>query len=303
MAAVDDLLAHLRSIERAVDALSDPAFADPAITEHLMRGASVHGLACVEGFIRARIDEWVSTIMNARIPPSRLPGGTKKYEDRVVEVLPRVLRDCDALQRSILLEDVGKSLTSLSSGVLVPHGLAFSWSGSNMLATDIESIGSLLGYDRAKVWSELTRLWTLVDKYYPGNSSLKSVYESIADLRHTGAHKYSPAIPLPTLATLTRNVKLVCLCVDAMASTAIRQMIATNQLGRSGQLALRIRRIVKDGTRWPEYAPGSNSRAVRRHATLEDAMSEATGRARISGELVLAADRSNDILDWRYPIS
>ncbi|NJC70864.1 hypothetical protein HC031_14220 [Planosporangium thailandense] len=302
MAAVDDLLQRLRAIDRAIDALSEPAFNEQEIQDHLIRGIAVNGLVCVESFLRTRMREWVSALAGARVPPSRLPGGTKQYEDRLIEVLPRSLRDQDVVQRSALLDEVGKSLTSLSTGIFVPHALAFSWSGYNVQSSDIESIASLVGVERNKVWSDLTRIWQLVDQQFPGNSSLKRVFEEVAELRHIAAHSANPNIPIPNLTTISRNVKIVCLCVDILASFKLRNIMYVQSSGgvRSQALSIKIRRIVRDGGKWPEYAPGVK-RAAKRHNSLEEAMQLAAGRARLTGELVLATN-SGDVVDWSCPI-
>lgn len=301
MAAVDDLLVRLQAMDRAVDALSEPTFTEQALSDHLIRGIAVSGLINIESFFRDRMVEWVSVINAARIPPSRLPGGTKQYEDRVVEVLPRSLRDSDATKRTTLLDEIGKSLTSLSTGVFVPHTLAFTWAGSNVQFADIEAMVSMLGIDRGRVWSELTKIWVLVDKHFPGNANLKSVFQSVADIRHAGAHQNVMTTPLPNLATLSRNVRLVCLCVDALCSHGLRKLkvppTATNT-----QAMPAIRRIVKDGGQWPEYAPNA-TRALRRHPSLDDAMQAAIGRASQGFELVLAVDGNGDILNWSYPVT
>lgn len=299
MAAVDVLLQRLRALDRAVDALSESNFKEIEIQDHLIRGISVNGLICLEGFFADRMAEWVAGIGTARVPPTRLPGGTKKYEDRVVEVLPRNLRNCDVSQRSQLLEDVGRSLTSLSSGVLVPHVLAFSWPGSNIQANDIESIVSMIGIDRNKAWGELTSAWSRVDNQFPGNTSLKGVFEELAELRHAGAHSGSLNIPLPNIITISRNVKLVCLCVDVVVSRGLNAIYG----GGSKLTAMPpfgVRKIVKDRNRWPEYPPGRN-RAIRRHLTRDAAMQGAISRARGRDELVLILDDTDVLLDWSVP--
>ncbi len=176
MAAVDELLQHLRSMDRAVDAISSNNVSDPDLQSHLARGVAVHGLVCVEMFLRARIVEWTAALTAARLPPTHLPGGTKQFEDRIVEVLPRTLKGTDVGHRSQLLDDVGKALTSLSSGSFTAHPLGLRWPGSNIQGSDIEVVLSFFGIERSRVWSELTGLWRQLDAGFPGNTNLKGLF-------------------------------------------------------------------------------------------------------------------------------
>ncbi|MFF0821607.1 hypothetical protein ACFYUR_14600 [Micromonospora haikouensis] len=296
MAAVDDLLQRIGALDRTVDALSDSAFKDQHIQDHLIRGITVHGLVAIEEFLRRRMEEWVFSVAAARIPPTHLPGGTKQYEDRIVEVLPRALRDSLVANRTTLLEEVGKSLSSLSTGLFLPHTLAFAWPGSNVKTGDIESIVSMVGIDRNRVWGELTKIWSVVDTQFPGNTNLRVVFEDISNLRHSGAHSASLSVPIPNLTTISRNVKLVCVCIDVVVSERLRKIFA-GSTAKPNVPTPRIRLIVQDGREWPEYPPGSR-RAYRRHATQDDAMRAATPRALSANEIVLARSRAGDILNW-----
>ena len=300
MAAVDNLMTRLRAIDRTVDVLSEAAFQEVEIRDHLVRGIAVNGLISLEVFLRDRIKEWVAWLMAARVPPSHLPGGTKQYEDRIVQVLPRALRDCDAAQRSGLLQAVGQSLTSLSTGTLVPHMLAFSWSGSNIQVEDIESMIALLGVDRNRVWNELTARWSQVDHHFPGNTSLKSVFTELAELRHSAAHDGAPNISLPNLSTVSRNVKLACLCIDIVVWQGLHKVVAGPAGAAVAGRSTKVRKVVRDGTIWREYAP-SATRATRRHNSLDDAMRESVGRAASGEEVVLASNQNGELLDWRMP--
>jgi len=299
MASIDNLLERLQAIERAVDALSEPAFKEVEIQDHLIRGVAVNGLVSVEVFLRDRMEEWVTSLMAARVPPSHLPGGTKQYEDRIVEVLPRALRDCDATQRSNLLQAVGQSLTSLSTGTLVPHVLAFRWSGSNLKAEDIESILALTGVDRNRAWNELTSRWSQIDRNFPGNTSLKAVFKELSDLRHDAAHQGTPNISLPNLTTVSRNARLVCICVDILLWQGLKRILAgPSAPALSGQL--RVRKIIRDGNLWREYGPERN-RAVRIHRSLAEAIRQAIIRATPQSELVVALSEDEELVDWRTP--
>ncbi len=307
MSAIDNLLTRLDSIDRAVAAINDGDVTEAPIVDHLVRGIAINGLVSVEQFLKERTVEWASIITAARIPPANLPGGTAPYESRLIEVLPRRIQDIEyasTAQRSALLEEVGKSLTSLYSGILAPHPLAFMWTGSNLRAGDVEIMVALIvGCSHDKVWGRLTRIWQLVDKYFPGNTSLRSVLEQLAEFRHAAAHKESPAIPLPNLRATSRNAKLVCLCVDVAVSIGLRDLMRPVAPPKGGgQPSIPIRRIVKNGSKWSEYSPG-RAQALKRHSSLTEAIQAAGERARRSGELVLALDSSDDIIDWRFQIT
>ncbi len=302
MSAVDNLLNRLSSIDAALAALSTSPATSAAVSDHLMRGIAVHGLIAVESFLKERMLEWSATLAAARIPPGSLPGGTTLYENRVLEVLPKRIRDAEysnSAHRSLLLQEIGHSLTSLYSGTFMPHHMAFMWAGSNIRASDVEAIVSLVGTPTDKVWGALTRIWQQVDKYAPGNASFKTVFELLCELRHAAAHQSSPAIPLPHLRSTPRNAKLVCLCIDVAVSRNLKNISGLTSRRNSNQLL--IRRIVKDGNRWPEYGPGRQT-AVKRHPSLAEALQASITRASTNGELILVTDRAEDILDWRFPV-
>lgn len=307
MSAIDNLLRRLESLDQAVTALASGSISDSAISEHLARGIAVHGLVCIETFLKERMQEWSAAMTMARVPAQTLPGGTIQYENRIIEVLPRRLRDAEyseSVQRSALLEEIGRSLTSLYSGTLVPHHFAFMWAGSNVQGSDVEAIVSLVTANKGdSVWRYLTGIWSSVDKYFPGNTSLRTVFDQVCQLRHAAAHQSAPSLPLLNLRSTTRNVKLVCLCVDVAVSAGLQTLTATsNATAQGGPGRVPIRRVVRMGSKWREFGPGRKN-ATRRHASLETAMREAISRARAAGELVLILDEQEDILDWRLYIN
>lgn len=298
MAAVDELLARLAVIDDAVDFISNPP---QGVTQNVLdvaaRGVAVAGLVAIEAFLRARAEEWVTVIASARIGPATLPGGSQQYERRLIETLPRRFRDTEVASRPALLEEVGKSLTSLTSTVLVPHGVVFSWPGSNVREGDIESLFGMLGVNQARVWNDLTSVWKRVDSRHPGTSA-KSLFAAVSRLRHEAAHGEAPNLPLANLVSLSRVVRFLCLCIDALGSQAVLQL----KLGSGGTVtgpSIRIRQIQRDGTKWPEYGPGSG-RAFRRHATKEAAVTGAATRAMPAAELLLVYE-GFEVLDWRFP--
>lgn len=305
MSAVDYLLTRLGDMERASAAITDPGLPHTSIGDYLMRGIAVDGLICVETFLKQRIREWVHVIESSRIAPNVLPGGTQHYEDRILEVLPRRIRDTTYAgipQRSALLQEIGQSLTSLNSGAFTPHQMAFMWAGSNVQPGDIEAIVNMVSAKKEKAWSDLTSIWTLVDQHAPLNSSLKGVFEDIVETRHAAAHSNSLATPILNLRALARNVRVVCLCVDVLVSRRLREMCRSGPRGQPTATARpAVRKIIKDGSTWPEYGPDSG-RAVRRHPSLAEAKTEAIKRATPDGQLVLVLDRAGGILDWHYPV-
>ena len=169
----------------------------------------------------------------------------------------------------------------------------------NMQAIDVESIAVLVGVDQNRVWNELTAIWAKVDGRFPGNTSLKKIFEDLPTLEY-GAHHRDPNIPLPNLLTISRNIKLICLCVDALISYGL--CLVSQGMPKSGTQAsaIKIRSIRQNGTQWPEYSPG-RKKAAKRHSSLADAILAATNRARGTGELVLALDNTADVIDWRAP--
>jgi hypothetical protein len=298
MAAVDELLTRLSAMDAAVDFISNPpASASQDVLDMTASGLAVAGLVAVESFLRSRAEEWVTAIGAARIGPAALPGGSQQYERRLIETLPRRFRDTDVPFRPALLEDVGRSLTSLTSNVLVPHGVVFAWAGSNIQEADVESLLAMLGVNQAKAWGELTSIWSRVDIRYP-QTSAKSLFSAVATLRHEAAHQAKPNLPIANLASLSRSVRMLCLCIDALGSLGVFQLkqgSASPVVGSS----TKIRKIQRDGSKWPEYSPGVR-RAFRRHASRHVAVAAASGRSMTAGELLLVYD-GFEILDWRLP--
>jgi len=289
-------------MDRALDAISTNEVSDPDLQHHLARGAAIHGLVCVETYLQNRIDEWTTLITSARVAPSQLLGGTKQFEDRIVETLSRTLKSTEAGHRTKLLNDVGNTLLSLSSGSLIAHPLAMRWPGSNIQASDVESMLSPLGFESSRVWSELTGLWIRVDRGAPGNTSLKAIFEQVADLRHQAAHSDNPSLPIPVLLTLTRSVRLVCLCIDALAShgiVAMKRSSGKPQTKLAGS-SVGVRKLVYDGGKWAEFAPNVK-RARKRHDSQAHAMTAARANALAPAELVVAFDSGGEVIDWSYP--
>jgi hypothetical protein len=304
MASTDQLLREIKDLESSIDLISNPPAVLPITCQpHLARGIAVQALTSVETFLKARSEEWVAALKAARIPPSHLPGGTSRFENRIVEVLAKNLRDVDASQRGTLLNDVGSSLTSLSGGILTPHVLAFLWTGSNLHESDLEATLALLGVDVQRGWSELTALWGRFDPKKPSNGSLKKVFTELAALRHEAAHASTPVLPLPNLVAIPRNVRTICASIDGLGSAGVAAVIrrgsGTTAISIRGQ-DIRLRKIRQDGARWPEYPPGSKI-ARRRHPNLETAINEAWRLASARGEMVIVLDRTDEIVDWRAP--
>jgi hypothetical protein len=300
MSAIDQLLARLRRIDEAVDFItSPPVGTSSAVTDVLSRGVGVEGFICFEQFLSDRSIEWASSLSAARIAPSTLPDGSKRFEDRVIQVLPRLLQAIDVTQRASLIDEIGQTLMSLSSGTLVAHRLAFSWSGPNVHASDVELILALVGVKPNREWAEITALWNRVDQRFPGNTSAKSLFESFARLRHDAAHLYAANLPLANLSTMTRNIRLIGMCIDILVSEGLRKLRSNPSSTEVRASTIAVRRVVRDGQLWPEYAPGKQ-RAYRRHPSLTVALDEASIRAAPRAELVLALDGS-EIIDWRFP--
>lgn len=299
MSAADNLLNALRAMDEVVDYITSPPAGTPVnVTDALVRSVCVQGLASFEAFVRERSDEWVAYLSSGRIPPSRLPGGSRQYEDRVVQLLPRALQYADTGDRARIIEDVGRTLLSLSTSNLVAHGLAFSWPGSNIRSDDVAALLYLAGVDTGRAWSEMTALWSAVDARFPGNTSAKSLFESFCSLRHNAAHEVTPNLPLANVAAMTRSVKLTSLCLDALVSTGLRAV----RLGQAASVrgsGVAVRRIKHDGSEWPEYPP-SKTRAIRRHASLSGAILAASSRSAPGAELVVAFE-GTEIVDWRFP--
>ena len=58
----------------------------------------------------------------------------------MIGALQTGVRRTDPSARATLLESVGRSLTSLSGAVFVPHSIGFAWKGSNVDESDIETL-------------------------------------------------------------------------------------------------------------------------------------------------------------------
>jgi len=114
MSAVDKLLSRLKRIDDTVDFIASPPVGTSAVvTDVLARGVGVEGFICFEQFLVDRSVEWTSSLSAARVSPSSLPDGSKRLEDRVIQVLPRLLQAADVTQRATLIDEVGQTLMSL----------------------------------------------------------------------------------------------------------------------------------------------------------------------------------------------
>ncbi|WP_286308460.1 hypothetical protein [Agromyces mangrovi Wang et al. 2018] len=274
---------------------SPPASVPTPVVDNAARSVAIQGLSAFEQFLRERGVEWSEALTQARIPASRLAGGIVPYSDRIVQTLPRRFRDLDDSSRTSLVEDLAKTLTSFSYGNLVGHELFFAWSGSNIQTADVQGMLDLVGY--SKSWSEVTSAWKELDPRFPGNSSAESIVHRLARLRHTAAHQVDAVLDPIAVSTTTRNVKLAAMLVDIAISHALHLMCLGEVVKPGLGAQLRVRRILRDGTRWPEYGP-SAKRAHRRHSSMDEAVREASARAKAHSEILLALN-GNEIVDWR----
>lgn len=301
MSAVDDLLLELGEIDVGVDFLTDPLNPlPPPIGATLSRGLAVRGLVALEQFMRSRGYEWTHALNQARIAPTAWPGGQAAIQDRLIKTLPRNYSDLTIAQRGLLIEEIGRSFGSLTTGTLVSHSIKFSWPGSNVQASDVEAMLSLVGAGD-KPWGELTALWSRVDPRYPGNLSAKSLFEDVAKMRHDAAHSAQPLLGLANLGSITRNVRLLSICVDALMSGCLSAIFKGVQPRTVKGSSIPLRKVIKDGTKWREFNPGVTSRARARHPDLPTALREAAARTPGGSELVLCLD-GNDIINWRTAV-
>jgi hypothetical protein len=296
VAAADRLLQRLGKIDEIVDfATTPPPGVPAAVLDHAFRGAAIQGLSDFEQFVRERASEWAAYLTQARIPASQLSGGTVPYSNRIVQTLPRRFRDLDNAARPVLVNELAQTLMSFSTGSLVGHDLFFSWPGSNIQTSDVETMVILVGL--AKGWSELTAIWKVVDPRFPGNVSAESLVRNFAELRHTAAHDPDAAMDLLSVSTVTRNVKMSALLLDIAISHSLTRAARGNTITPGLASQLRVRKLQRDGSKWPEFLPGGK-RAYRRHSVLSVAVSEAAVRAKANDEVLLVLD-GNDLVDWR----
>ncbi|KQY47976.1 hypothetical protein ASD18_12175 [Cellulomonas sp. Root137] len=95
-------------------------------------------------------------------------------------------------------------------------------------------------------------------------------------------------------------MKMVAMLLDITVSSAVdavcRGAAVSDGIGRT----LQVRQVKRDGSRWPEFGPGS-SRAYRRHPDLRTAVDQAGARAHANGEVLIVLDQT-EIRDWRTPL-
>ncbi|PYY44010.1 hypothetical protein DEJ03_12650 [Curtobacterium sp. MCLR17_043] len=298
MAAVDDLLLRLGRIDTVVDeAAKMSGVTSPELVDHALRGVAVQGLSSFEQFLRDRGSEWADHLTQARISAASLSGGTLAFSDRIVQTLPRRFRDLDDSQRSTLVQELATTMTSFSSGNLVGHDLFFAWSGSNVQTSDVDGIVRLVGL---KGWGDLTAAWKVLDPRFPGNASAEKIMKDFSSQRHMYAHQVDASINPTAVSTITRNVKLTAMLLDMVVSAALQQIARGLTVPTGIGNSLTLRHITRDGSYWSEFPP-SKARAYRRHASLGEALSAATPRARAKDEVIVVFDQ-NDIVDWRAAI-
>lgn len=290
----------MRGIDEAIDFLTQPpAPLAPAVSDLLARGAAVGAFVGLEQFLLERSVEWSTALTMARLSPARLPGGTSRFEDRILGALPKRLRDATTQQRSTMIGDAAAALSSLSTPAVTGHPLAFAWAGSNVQLGDVSGVLAFVGTDQNRAWGEVTAMWNRVDPRYPGNTGADRLFESVARLRHGAAHDTQPNLPIANLLSLTQDLRVIALAVDALVSFGLYQLKTSTTPAAVRAASIKIRWIDRDGTRWPEMPP-NGTKAFRRHATLADALDEASVRAAARAELVVARENGK-ILDWRFP--
>lgn len=301
MSAIDAFLQRMRGVDEAIDFLSQPPAPSPvSVLELLSRGAAVGAFVGLEQFLLERAGEWSAALTMARLPPARLPGGTARFEDRILGALPKRLRDATTQQRSTMIGDAAAALSSLSSASVTAHPLAFSWAGSNVQPGDVAGVLAFVGTDPNRAWAEITAMWSRIDPRFPGNTGAERLFDTVARLRHESAHDSQPNLPLANLLSLTQDLKVIALSVDALVSFGLLQLkTPSTQAAGVRAASIKIRLVDRDGARWPEFPPNGR-KAYRRHVDLATAVSEASGRAAAKGELVVARDNGK-IVDWRFP--
>lgn len=299
MAAADRLISRLNELDSVVDFTSTTTQLPQNVRDHALRGVAIQGLSTFELFVRERGLEWAAHLTNARIPATRLAGGTVSYSDRIVKTLPRRFQDLEDKDRHQLVDDLSQTLASFSTGSLVGHDLFFAWTGSNIQTSDIDEMVKLLGAERG--WGDLTAIWKIVDPRFPGNTSAESTMRSFASLRHTMAHNADAPVDPISISAVTRSVRLIALLVDVCVSEAIACVCRGEPIPSKVGSTITVRAIRRDGKNWPETAPGVQ-RARRRHANLETALTEALLQARKHrGEIAVAYD-GYEIVDWRAAV-
>lgn len=267
----------------------------------LARGLAVKGFCALEAFLLRRVDEWSAELRTARIRPTALPDAGMRFGNRALDLLPRALRAVEESQKSVLLNDVATSLTSLNRATWEPHAVAFRWPGSNLQTSDVGTMLGVLGFDEGNVWGELTKLWQLVARVAPGAGSLKSVLEAVAGLRHSAAHQVAPNLPMPTLSAIPGQLAVVALCIDVLGTWGVRNAAAQPTAGGFKKPesvgVLKLRELRESGTKWSEFGPGATS-AYRRHTDLPTAMDQARSRLSARSEIVVARNSAGEIADW-----
>lgn len=294
MASVDHILAAVEEISDALDHLARGSL-PPSVQAHLSRGIAVAAFQASEQFIADRGEEWAAILTGHRLHNSQLPDGGMPYATRIVKVLPRELSKADTSSRASLLQDVSRSLASLSSGTFSAHQTAFSWMGSNVQEDDVEDMLKVLGSE--KPWGDLTQVWKKIDKSVASNAHLKAKFNNLAMTRHGAAHSSNPSLPLPTMLTLPADVAMFCACFDAMGSALITRLKSGDKSTKWQPNQIKVRRLVEESGKWAEYSP-EGRKARRRHASLQIGWDECRTFAEPRKELAVCFDNSGKLVNW-----
>lgn len=302
MSAVDSLLRNLDLIDGVIDAISrrkkSADSAERVADDFAFRGVLVQGVSTFEQFLRQRRVEWVAALNAGRVHPQRLPGGTEGISNQIVQLLPKFLESIDDGQRASVVGEVGQTFGTLNRGELIAHEVMFSWPGSNVRASDIEAMFRQLGIKGEL--SAASRVWKMIDADGSGNRSFATLLESFFRPRHEAAHVANSTPDPIAVGGVTRNVRLASFLVDACVSAAIYRIVRGE--GKSDRKfddvleGVRLRKVVRDGSRWSERPPGAK-RAIARHPSLEVAMELAAPRARSRCELLVVFD-GGELVNW-----
>lgn len=294
MSATGEAAVALNELEGAINAAWQQESAlDPKILMTFQRGAQVSIFQIFESFLKARGEEWATTLTQARLHPSRLADNGTNLGQRMMEVGVRRSQRVDTTaERAQVIGELSSHLTSLTKPEVQFSKLLMCWTGSNVSFDDLTSSLEMLGVDDAK--GALTQVWRGVNPSVPQNQGIKNLFDALALPRHQAAHADVLDVPYPVLVTLPAQSRYLCLSVDVVGTWAVNNMMKSDPEKKFRPPALR--RFTESDGYWAELGPGA--KRATRHQDFDAGWRIATERARRNRQTLLHFGKRGSLLGW-----
>lgn len=249
----------------------------------LRNGLAVTAFASFEAFIRDRLAEVAAWLTSQEIPYSAYPDGMRNASrTRGLKILNSLnSRKADPAEIDKAFMELGESWSRAENGVgwVVPH-VSLLWEGSNLSAQ--VSLEIVTAFGAASKWEDLSTI-----SKGAGFQTLpsKSLFDEIAQRRHSSAHQANYNADILLLRTTPGNLVSFGFAFDALISSAARS-IAVYSSPEKGRAAIHLTildQVNGVADEWQEtrgFVDDPHSSSVRRKGTQEEVVADCKARLR-----------------------